>query len=70
MKKILIVIVVLFLTACNNDFVYDYVIVSEVSLVTLKEHKYKVGLDFAVSTQYLYTNEIYNAGDTLYFLKK
>jgi hypothetical protein len=57
-----------FFTSCHNH-INEYTVVKSVELYN-KKQKYKVELEFYVGNQYLYTNKIYQVGDTLYLSKK
>lgn len=63
------VLVALFFTSCHNH-INEYTVVTEVQAYKTGNTKYRVELDFNFATQYLYTNETYQVGDTLYLSKK
>lgn len=66
-NKIKILLLIFFSTilfSCNHH-AEDKIIVVGVKQVNLKDYKYKYELDFFIRNQYLYSNEIYQIGDTL-----
>lgn len=69
MKKLLIILFVGCLLMSCHSHINEYAIVKSISTATDYGYKYRVELDFIVFNQYLYTNENFNVGDTLYFKK-
>lgn len=60
-----IIILSLFLTSCTS-YIYDYVIIKSIQLNHANDYKYRVELQENHGTTYLYTNDLYQVGDTLF----
>lgn len=63
--KILFILLIITLLVSCHHYAEDKLIVVGVKQVNLKDYKYKYELDFFMRNQYLYSNEIYQIGDTL-----
>jgi hypothetical protein len=75
--KILTLIVFLSLVLCScHNIIQDYTIVESVKLnkrhvgITDERSKYIVSLRFYFINQVLYTDSLFNAGDTIDFIKR